>query len=84
MPRMSEAQRKRVANNVKTAISGEMTKQGMKRTDIERLLPFSRSTYSKRMREPGEITINELCLISNALNTTIDNLIHGVVSGTEG
>ncbi len=83
MPRMSEAQRKKLGNNVVVAIHGEMAKQKLRRSDIERWLPMSGPTYSKRLKSPGEFTIDELCLISNALNTTVDNLLKGRISGTE-
>lgn len=83
MPRMSEAQRKKLGENVVAAIKGEMAKQKLRRSDIERYLPMSGPTYSSRLRSPGEFTIDELTFISNILNTTVDNLLHGRVSGTE-
>ena len=83
MPRMSDTQRKRLANNVVVAIRGEMAKQNLKRKDIEKHLPMSGPTYSQRLRCPGDFTLNELCLVSNALNTTVDNLLRGRISGTE-
>jgi hypothetical protein len=83
MPRLSDTQRKRLANNVVVAIKGEMAKQGLKRSDLEKHLPMSGVTYSKRLNSPGDFTLTELCIISNALNTTVDNLLRGRVSGLD-
>ena len=83
MPRMSEAQRIKLGINIVTAIKGEMAKQHLKRSDIEKHLPMSGPTYSSRLKSPGEFTIDELALISNVLNTTVPNLLSGRISGTE-
>lgn len=83
MPIVSEEKIKKNADKIKVAISGELAKQGLQQKDIKkRLEPYmSESTYKKRMRDPRDITIGELYRISNVLNTTAENLFHGIVSG---
>ena len=83
MPRMSEAQRDRMFGNVLIAISGECTKQRLTRKEFEKKAFFSSTTYSQRLKHPGDFTLVELSRISNALNTTVANLLSGKVSGTE-
>lgn len=81
MPRLSLDQRKKLANNIVIAISGELAKQRMIRKDLAKKALISQSTLSNRMKSPEDFTIDELLRISNVLNTTIDNLIHGKISG---
>lgn len=83
MPRMSEAQRDRMFGNVLVAISGECTKQRLTRKEFEKKAFFSSTTYSQRLKHPGDFTLIELSRISNALNTTVQNLLSGRISGLE-
>ncbi len=83
MPRMSEAQRDRMFGNVLVAISGECTKQRLTRKEFEKKAFFSSTTYSQRLKHPGDFTLVELSRISNALNTTVQNLLSGRISGLE-
>ena len=83
MPRVSEEEIENDAKKMKIAISGELAKQGLRQKDLKkRLKPYmSESTYKARMRDPRTLSYHEMRWISNALNTTLDNLIHGIVSG---
>ena len=83
MPRLSEAQRDRLYGNVLIAIQGECVKQGLTRKEFEKRALFSSTTYSQRLKHPGAFTLFELCSISNALNTTVQNLLSGRISGLE-
>ena len=55
----------------------------MPQKKLEVMIPMTSSTYTKRLKHPDMFTLNEICLISNALNTTVDNLLKGRVSGLE-
>lgn len=69
--------------NVLVAISGECTKQRLTRKEFEKKAFFSSTTYSQRLKHPGDFTLIELSRISNALNTTVQNLLSGRISGLE-
>jgi hypothetical protein len=69
--------------NVLVAISGELTKQRLTRKEFEKKALFSSTTYSQRLKHPGDFTLVELSRISNALNTTVQNLLSGRISGLE-
>ena len=83
MPRIGLNQRAKMYENVLIAISGECTKLGIRRKDLEKKIGMKSSTYTNRLHHPELFTLSELCSISCALNTTVPNLLSGRISGTE-
>lgn len=77
MPRMSEARRNQFADSIVVAISSEMARQRLTRKKLEKYIPISTATLTRRLSKPDEFTVSELCSIANALNVSIYTLVRG-------
>lgn len=63
MPKLKESPKMRMDKTFMTALRVGQAQRGEKDLDTAKLMPKSRSTYYKRLRDPDTFTREELCIL---------------------
>ena len=79
MPKLKEAAKLDIPQNVMDNIEWYMSKQGIPVVEMADYMGFSRATYFNRKRHPGELTLKELALASRKLGVPMRVLEYGSI-----